>query len=132
MCVRVGLAIDLLVDGIDDVSFVVEQFHEFKLAEVDQGLDVLGRDLFVPIDHAEGELVEPDAREPIAVVFELNDLLVPGVKQTVQLHVDKLPPDAFAVLLAVHHELLPLLQVPEYLLLPRLGPQSRVQLLHRS
>ena len=99
---------------------------------MDERLDILERDLFVTVDHAESELVEPDTREPAVVVFKLDNLLIPCVKQTVQLHVNELPPDTLAVLLAVRHEFLPLLQVPEHSLLPYLWPQSRVLLFNRS
>ena len=49
----VSLAADLLVDLIDDLVFVVQNFQKLELAKLNIFLDLSFLDFFVPVNHAQ-------------------------------------------------------------------------------
>lgn len=117
---------------VDDFALVAEELHYFELAAPHHVLDLVLLHLLVSVYHTQRQLVEADAWEPVRVPFELNYLLVPGVKQAVELHVDELPPYPLTMLSPVLDELLSLPQIAEGLLLEGLVAEKPLVLVPQA
>ena len=58
----------------------------------------------VPILHGKRQLIEPNATKPTLIGLKLNNLLVPRIKNRMQLHIDEFPFYVLTVLFAIQDE----------------------------
>ena len=73
----------MVVDLVDDILFVVEKFHELEFAELNDFLNLRFVNTTVAVNHAQSKLIKTDSGKSVLVIFELNYLLIPGIKEAV-------------------------------------------------